>query len=128
MGNVAAFKTRITLESDQYIAGWKKVETATTNKVSGIEAAISKGMKSWSNSMGKAISGFLGIQLADTLLKSIDAGLGGTGLRGGLSSSMRMRVPFAMRSSTRSASPEVKLVSHSQHMKAQSSGRSWSLD
>jgi len=72
MGNVAAFKTRITLESDQYIAGWKKVESATTDKVSGIEAAISKGMKSWSNSMGKAISGFLGIQLADTLLKSID--------------------------------------------------------
>jgi hypothetical protein len=72
MGNVAAFKTRITLESDQYIAGWKKVESATTNKVSGIEQAIAKGMKSWSGSMGKAISGFLGIQLADTLLKSID--------------------------------------------------------
>jgi len=72
MGNVAAFKTRITLESDQYIAGWKKVESATTDKVSGIEKAISKGMKSWSNSMGKAIGGFLGIQLADTLLKSID--------------------------------------------------------
>jgi len=72
MGNVAAFKARMTLESDQYIAGWKKVESATTDKVSGIEKAISKGMKSWSNSMGKAISGFLGIQLADTLLKSID--------------------------------------------------------
>ena len=72
MGNVAAFKTRITLESDQYMAGWKKVEAATTNSVSGIEAAISKGMKSWSTSMGKAISGFLGVQLADTLLKSID--------------------------------------------------------
>lgn len=72
MGNVAAFKTRITLESDQYMAGWKKVEAATTNSVGGIEKAISKGMKSWSTSMGKAISGFLGIQLADTLLKSID--------------------------------------------------------
>ena len=72
MGNVAAFKTRITLESDQYIAGWKKVESATTDKVSGIEKAIAKGMKSWSGSMGKAIGGFLGIQLADTLLKSID--------------------------------------------------------
>ena len=72
MGNVAAFKTRITLESDQYMAGWKKVEAATTNSVHGIEAAIAKGMKSWSKSMGHAISGFLGIQLADTLLKSID--------------------------------------------------------
>ena len=72
MGNVAAFKTRITLESDQYIAGWKKVESATTNSVGGLEAAIQKGVKSWSRSMGKAVSGFLGIQLADTLLKSID--------------------------------------------------------
>jgi len=72
MGNVAAFKARITLESNEYIAGWKKVESATSNSVGGIEAAIQKGVKSWSRSMGKAVSGFLGIQLADTLLKSID--------------------------------------------------------
>lgn len=75
MGNVAAFKTRITLESDQYMAGWKKVEAATTNSVGGIEKAISKGIKSWSRSMSHAISAFLGIQLADTLLKSIDEAL-----------------------------------------------------
>ena len=72
MGNVAAFKARITLESNEYIAGWKKVESATSNSVGGIESAIQKGVKSWSRSMGKAVSGFLGIQLADTLLKSID--------------------------------------------------------
>jgi hypothetical protein len=72
MGNVAAFKARVTLESDEYIAGWKKVETATTNSVSGMEKAISNGMKSWSKAMGKAVAGFLGIQLADTLVKSID--------------------------------------------------------
>jgi len=75
MGNVAAFKTRITLESDQYMAGWKKVEAATTNSVGGIEAAISKGMKSWSKSLGKSIGTFFSIQLADTLLKGIDESL-----------------------------------------------------
>jgi len=75
MGNVAAFKTRITLESDQYIAGWKKVEAATTNSVGGIEAAISKGMKSWSKSIGRSIGTFFSIQLADTLLKGIDESL-----------------------------------------------------
>lgn len=72
MGNVAAFKARLTLESDSYIASWKKVEAATSNSVGGIQGAIQKGMKSWSRSMGKAVAGFLGIQLADTLLKSID--------------------------------------------------------
>lgn len=72
MGNVAAFKARLTLESAEYMAGWKKVEAATTNSVGGIEAAIQNGMKSWSRSMGKAVAGFLGIQMADTLLKSID--------------------------------------------------------
>jgi hypothetical protein len=75
MGNVAAFKTRITLESDQYIAGWKKVEAATTNSVGGIEAAISKGMKSWSKSLSRSIGTFFSIQLADTLLKGIDESL-----------------------------------------------------
>lgn len=75
MGNVAAFKTRITLESDQYMAGWKKVEAATTNSVGGIEAAISKGMKSWSKSLGRSIGTFFSIQLADTLLKGIDESL-----------------------------------------------------
>lgn len=72
MGNVGNFKTRITLETEEYLASWKKVESATSTATSGIGKAFEKAGRSWGNSMQKAIVGFFGIQLADTLVKSID--------------------------------------------------------
>lgn len=72
MGNVGNFKARITLETEEYLASWKKVESATSSATSGIGKAFEKAGKSWGNSMQKAIVGFFGIQLADTLVKSID--------------------------------------------------------
>lgn len=72
MGNVGNFKARITLETEQYLAEWSKVERATSTATSGIGKAFEKAGKSWGNSMQKAIVGFFGIQLADTLVKTID--------------------------------------------------------
>lgn len=72
MGNVGNFKARITLETEEYLASWKKVESATSTATSGIGKAFEKAGKSWGNSMQKAIVGFFGVQLADTLVKSID--------------------------------------------------------
>jgi hypothetical protein len=75
VGNVGNFKARITLETEEYLASWKKVEAATTNATSGLGKSFEKAAKSWGNSVQKAIVGIFGIQLADTLVKSIDARL-----------------------------------------------------
>lgn len=75
MGNVGNFKARITLETEEYLASWKRVESATANATSGIGKALEKASRSWGMGAQKAIVGFFGIQFADTLVKSIDARL-----------------------------------------------------
>lgn len=72
MGNVGDFKARITLETEQYLSSWKRVEQATSSSTGGIAKALEKAGASWGRAMQKAFVGLFGIQLADTLARSID--------------------------------------------------------
>lgn len=72
MGNVGDFKARITLETEQYLSSWKRVEQATSSSTGGIAKALEKAGASWGRAMQKAFVGLFGIQLADTLARAID--------------------------------------------------------